>query len=90
MAILTLVNRLKNCGIKVISYQESWTEAPGELGELLYALAGWVARMESQRRSERTRAGLARAKAQGMRLDLRVQRIKGRGEGESSFSLTVR
>ncbi len=65
LAILTLVNRLKLCGVKVISYQESWTEAPGELGELLFALAGWVARMESQRRSERTKAGLARLKTQG-------------------------
>ncbi|MFC2046984.1 hypothetical protein ACFLTK_01745 [Chloroflexota bacterium] len=37
-------------------------------GELLYALAGWVARMESQRRSERNRAGLARVKAQGKQL----------------------
>lgn len=68
LAILTLVNRLKNCGVKVLSDQESWTEAPGELGELLYALADWVARMESQRRSERTKAGLARAVAQGKKL----------------------
>jgi len=68
LAILTLVNRLKICGVKVLSYQESWTEAPGELGELMYALTGWVARMESQRRSERTKAGLARVKAQGKRL----------------------
>jgi putative DNA-invertase from lambdoid prophage Rac len=68
LAILTLVNRLKNCGVKVISYQESWTEAPGELADLLYALTGWVARMESQRRSERTKAGLERAVAQGKRL----------------------
>ncbi|MBM4462182.1 MAG: recombinase family protein [Chloroflexi bacterium] len=43
-------------------------EAPGELAELLYALTGWVARMESQRRSERTKAGLARAVAQGKKL----------------------
>ena len=68
LAILTLVNRLKNCGVKVISYQESWTEAPGELADLLYALTGWVARMESHRRSERTKAGLARAIAEGKRL----------------------
>lgn len=69
LAILTLVNRLKICGVRgVISYQESWTEAPGELGELLYALSGWVARMESQRRSERTKAGLARLVSQGKRL----------------------
>lgn len=68
LAILTLVNRLKLCGVKVLSYQESWTEAPGELGELLFAIAGWVARMESQRRSERTKAGLARVVAQGRKL----------------------
>ena len=68
LAILSLVHKLSSNGVKVVSYQESWTEAPGELAELLYALSGWVARMESQRRSERTRAGLARVKAQGKRL----------------------
>ena len=44
-AILNLVNRFKTYGIKVISYQELWTEAPGEIGEVLYAIAGWVAKM---------------------------------------------
>lgn len=68
LAILSLVHRLGVYGVKVISYQESWTEAPGELGELLFAIAGWVGRMESQRRSERTKAGLKRAMAQGKRL----------------------
>ncbi len=76
LAILTLVDRLKSSGVKVLSYQESWTEAPGELAELLYALTGWVARMESQRRSERTKAGLARAVAQGQKLG----RPKGSGD----------
>jgi DNA invertase Pin-like site-specific DNA recombinase len=65
LAILQLVNKFSARGVKVLSYQEPWTEAPGEIGELLYALTGWVARMESQRRSERTKAGLARVKAQG-------------------------
>lgn len=68
LAILTFVQKLSGYGVKVLSYQESWTEAPGEIGELLFALTGWVARMESQRRSERTKAGLARVKAQGKRL----------------------
>ena len=67
-AILNLVNTFKAYGVKVISYQESWTEAPGEIGEILFAIAGWVAKMESKRRSERTKAGLARVKAQGKRL----------------------
>jgi len=65
---LSLVQKLSTCEVKVLSYQESWTEAPGELAELPYALTGWVAKMESQRRSERTKAGLARVKAQGKRL----------------------
>ncbi|MFC2016978.1 recombinase family protein [Chloroflexota bacterium] len=68
LAILQLVNKLSRLGVKVLSYQEPWTEAPGEIGELLYALTGWVARMESQRRSERTKAGLARVKANGRKL----------------------
>jgi DNA invertase Pin-like site-specific DNA recombinase len=68
LAILSLIHRLKTFGVKVISYQETWTEAPGELAEVLYAIAGWVAKMESQRRSERTKAGLERVRATGKRL----------------------
>ena len=68
LAILSLVHKLSIYRVKVLSYQESWTEASGELAELLYALSGWVAKMESKRRSERTKAGLARVKAQGKRL----------------------
>lgn len=64
-AMLAVIDKLKAYGVRVISYQEAWTEAPGELGELLYAITGWVARMESQRRSERTKAGLERVKANG-------------------------
>lgn len=59
---------LASCDIAIVLAQESRTEPPGELAELLYALTGWVAWMESQRRSERTKAGLARVKAQGKRL----------------------
>ena len=67
-AILRIIDSFKRRGIKVISYQEPWTEAPGELGDLLYAITGWVARMESQRRSERTKAGLERVRREGRRL----------------------
>ncbi|MFC1952447.1 recombinase family protein, partial [Chloroflexota bacterium] len=77
-AILNIVNTLATYKVKVLSYQESWTEAPGELGELLYSIAGWVARMESQRRSERTKAGLARAIKEGKHLG----RPKGSRDGK--------
>lgn len=65
LAVLQLVDRLGRTGVQVVSATEVWTEAPGELRELLLAIAGWVARQESVRRSERTRAGMARARAQG-------------------------
>ena len=63
-------------GVRIKSYRESWNEAPGEIGEVLYAIAGWVAKMESQRQSERTKAGLARDIAQGKKL--------GRPQGEKT------
>jgi len=67
-AILNLVDRFKRYGVRVISLQESWTEAPGDMADLLYAITGWVANFESKRRSERTKAGLQRALAHGKRL----------------------
>ena len=67
-AILNLISRLGQHRVKVLSYQEAWTEAPGQLGELLFAIAGWVAKMESERRSERTKAGLQRALREGKKL----------------------
>ncbi len=68
LATLEIVHRLGQSGVQVRSYQEPWTEAGGELLDLLLAIAGWVARMESNRRSERTKAGLQRAVSQGKRL----------------------
>ena len=64
-AILTLVRRLHEAGVRTLSYQEPWTEASGELLELLLAIAGWQARVESQRKGERVKAALARRKAEG-------------------------
>jgi len=46
---------------------------------VLYAIAGWVARIESERRSERTKAGLVRARANGKKLG-RPQGSKDKGK----------
>ena len=69
LSILEFVNRLSKYGVKILSYQEPWTDAPGELADLLFALTGWVAKMESERRSERTKAGMARTLAAGVTKD---------------------
>lgn len=68
LATLEVVDRLGRAGAQVVSLQEPWLEVSGELRDLLLAIAGWVARMESNRRSERTKAGLQRAVAEGKRL----------------------
>jgi len=44
LATLEIVHRLGRYGVQVLSYQESWAEAAGELRDLLLAVAGWVAR----------------------------------------------
>ena len=66
--ILGLVNSLRVYGCKVVSAQESWTETSGPAAELLYSVTAWVAKFESDRRSERVRAGQARARKQGKKL----------------------
>jgi putative DNA-invertase from lambdoid prophage Rac len=78
LSTLQIVDRLGKAGVQVISLQEPWMEAAGELRDLLLAIAGWVARMESQRRSQRTRAGLQRALAVGKVLG----RPKGAKDGK--------
>ncbi len=65
---LEIVHRLGQYGVQVLSMQEPWTETTGELRDLLLAIAGWVARMESHRRSERTKAGMQRARAEGKQI----------------------
>lgn len=66
--VLQLVSTFEAYGCKVISTQESWTAAEGPMRELFIAMAAWAGKFESDRRSERTRAGLERARSEGKRL----------------------
>jgi DNA invertase Pin-like site-specific DNA recombinase len=68
LAVLTLIDSLKRCNCRVVSLSELWTEVDGPLSDILYSLVAWVAKFESDRRSERTLAGLERAKREGKRL----------------------
>ena len=51
--------------VQIISYQEHFTELPSEIAELLIPVFAWVAKQESQRRSDRTKAGILRARNEG-------------------------
>jgi DNA invertase Pin-like site-specific DNA recombinase len=65
--ILQLVNTLRTYKVKVISYQESWTEQSNEaMEDIFYAMVGWAAKFESDRRSERIKAAMARRRQKGL------------------------
>jgi DNA invertase Pin-like site-specific DNA recombinase len=59
------VRKLKSYGVEFESFQEPHFRTTGPAGDLLLAVAAWVAEQERQRIVERTNAGIARAKAQG-------------------------
>lgn len=84
-ALIEIVNRLALRRVEVWSFQEPWTEAGGPMRELLLAIVAWVAQMESQRRSERTKAGLARALAQGKRLGRPPGKRDGKQRKKSGY-----
>ena len=48
-----------------MSLTEPWASTDGPFADLLTLLVRWFANFESQRRSERIKAGLERRKAQG-------------------------
>lgn len=62
---LTTLQRLSSAGVGVVSYREQEIDTTSPHGELLVALFAHFAALESQRISERTRAGMERARAQG-------------------------
>jgi DNA invertase Pin-like site-specific DNA recombinase len=59
------VRRLTLCGIEFESYTEQHFRTTGPAGELMLAIAAWIAKQERLRISERTKAGVARAKREG-------------------------
>ena len=66
---LEIFNQLSGHGVRVPSYQEPWTASAGpEIRELMISITGWIANQYSRRLSENTKAGMARAKANGKRL----------------------
>ena len=72
-AILGIVKTPSERNVELVSLKEPWLDMLGPFREPLLAIMGWIAKYESERRSERTRAGLERAKADG--------RVLGRPQG---------
>jgi DNA invertase Pin-like site-specific DNA recombinase len=59
------IKTLLGYGVQFISFTEPHFRTTGPAGELMVAIAAWIAQQEHVRLSERTLAGLARARKQG-------------------------
>lgn len=83
------ISDLNEWGVKFVSYQESFLDTTTEMGELLLPIFAWIAKQEAKKISERTKAGLQRAKNEGKNLGrpkVEVNNdaiIKLRNEGKS-------
>jgi DNA invertase Pin-like site-specific DNA recombinase len=59
------IEKLKSYGVAVESYTEPHFRTTGPAGDLMLPIAAWVAEQERLRISERTKAGLERARREG-------------------------
>lgn len=64
-AALRIIRQFRQRGVQVVSVRESWLNGSPEVQDVLVAFAGWMAQMESRRKSERIKAGLARRQSEG-------------------------
>lgn len=62
------IKRLKSHGVQFVSFTEEHFRTTGATGELMIAIAAWIAEQERKRMSERTKAGMQRARAQGAQI----------------------
>jgi DNA invertase Pin-like site-specific DNA recombinase len=89
------LQRLNACGVGFHSYTEAHLATDNELvRNILLALLASLAKVEAQKISERTRAGMARAKAQGKRIGrpaisrkLQEQIAKQSAAGETPYRI---
>jgi DNA invertase Pin-like site-specific DNA recombinase len=72
---LTYLRRLTDAGVKFKSFTEQYIDSLGVFGEAIIGVLAAVAAQERIRISERTKAGLARTRAQGTRLGRPVKAV---------------
>jgi len=66
---LRYIEELRKYKTEIKSMQESWLDTTDTgVGELLLSIFAWVAKQEREKISQRTKAGLARAKKAGKKL----------------------
>ncbi len=89
LGAMQTVLELDRLGVRVVSLNEPWLDTSGPVRSLLVGVFGWVSEQERLRVSERTKAGLDRARRRGVQLgrkgfDIDVGRARAlRDEGKS-------
>jgi DNA invertase Pin-like site-specific DNA recombinase len=89
LGAMQTVLELDRLGVRVISLNEAWLDTSGPVRSLLVGVFGWISEQERVRVSERTKAGLDRARRRGVKLgrkgfDIDVNRARAlRQQGKS-------
>jgi DNA invertase Pin-like site-specific DNA recombinase len=65
---LRIIPQFRERHCTVLSVRESWLNGSLEVQDVLVAFAGWMTEQESNRRSDRIKAGLAKRAALGLPL----------------------
>lgn len=60
---LRLIRQFRERGCTIVSVKESWLNGSSEVQDVLVAFAGWMAQIESKRKSDRVKAGIERRRA---------------------------
>ena len=87
--LFDIVRALDAAKVRIESVQEPWVSVGGPTRDLLLAVLGWASKMERDLLSERTKSGLAHARAMGRQigrprrltpeLEARIRELRGRG-----------
>jgi DNA invertase Pin-like site-specific DNA recombinase len=62
---LRTLRQFRERGVTVVSVQEDWLNGSPEIQDVLVSFAAWAAKQESDRKSERIKAALAKRRAEG-------------------------
>ena len=68
LELLLTLKRFADYRVQVNSYLETWFNVPSEFQPVLVSIWGYFAQLYSQQLSERTKAGMDRARAEGKQI----------------------
>lgn len=96
---LQYLNQLESCGVDYKSLTEQYLDSTGVFKEAIVSILATLAKQERVRLSERTKAGMARHKAQGVKMGpptiaqeqvAEVRRLKQEGKSNYAISKTLK